>query len=165
LSPAFTSGNRNYAATAAPNVSSVTVTATKSGPYFNIRARVNGGNYWYFSSGSSTTPFPLRVGTNSVDVDCIAQDFVTITSYNIALEWYPPIPAPTMTGAMLENGAFGFSFTSLPGAPFSVWANDDLATTNWFSLGPVADSPPGTFQFTDITATNSMQRFYQLRSP
>jgi hypothetical protein len=130
-----------------------------------MRTRINGGNYSYLYSGYPSGSLPLKVGTNLVDVEVTAQDFVTKALYTTALEWYPPIPAPTLTGATLDNGAFGFSFTSLPGAPFTVWANDDLATTNWFSLGPVADSPPGTFQFTDITATNSMQRFYQLRSP
>ena len=36
--------------------------------------------------------------------------------------------------------------------------------TNCF-LGPITDSPPGQFQFTDPQATNTSRRFYRVRSP
>jgi hypothetical protein len=67
---------------------------------------------------------------------------------------------------MLGSGAFQFSFTNLPGAPFTVWASDDVSLpfSNWLSLGPVTDNPAGFFQFTDPAATNAPQRFYQIRS-
>jgi len=68
---------------------------------------------------------------------------------------------------MLGSGAFQFKFTNIPGAPFTVWASDDmpLPLSSWFSLGPVSDSPAGFFQFSDTDATNTPQRFYRLRSP
>ena len=89
-------------------------------------------------------------------------------TYNIALAWNPPIPVPNLSSpAMLDSGAFQFSFTNLPGAPFTVWASDDVSLpfSNWLSLGPVTDNPAGFFQFTDPAATNAPQRFYQIRSP
>jgi hypothetical protein len=168
LSPAFDPAIFNYTASATPDVYSVTVTATRAQPNAMLRDRINGGNYTFIPSGSPANALPLRVGTNSVDVNVIAQDQTTTATYNIALAWNPPIPAPSLTGpVMLGSGAFQFSFTNLPGAPFSVWAAGDLSLplSNWFSLGPVTDSPAGFFQFTDPVGTSSPQRFYQIRSP
>jgi hypothetical protein len=168
LAPAFDPAILNYTATAAPDVSSVTVTATRAQANAFLGDRINGGGYTFITSGSPGDTLPLRVGTNSVDVNVIAQDGATMETYNIALAWNPPIPVPNLSSpAMLDSGAFQFSFTNLPGAPFTVWASDDVSLpfSNWFSLGPVTDNPAGFFQFTDLAATNAPQRFYQIRSP
>jgi hypothetical protein len=79
----------------------------------------------------------------------------------------PTIPF-TLTGAQtLANGSFQFSFTNSPGAAFSVLmtTNPALAPSNWTVLGPVTDSPPGQFQFSDPQAANGGQRFYRVSSP
>jgi hypothetical protein len=79
----------------------------------------------------------------------------------------PTIPF-TLTGAQtLANGSFQFSFTNSPGVAFSVLmtTNPALAPSNWTVLGPVTDSPPGQFQFSDPQAANGGQRFYRVSSP
>jgi len=60
-----------------------------------------------------------------------------------------------------------FSFTNLPGAPFTVLAAPDvsLPLSNWTVVGSITDNPAGFFQFIDLDATNFPQRFYQMRSP
>jgi hypothetical protein len=40
-----------------------------------------------------------------------------------------------------------------------------LPLSNWTVLGGVTEISPGVFQFTDASATNSPQRFYDVRSP
>jgi hypothetical protein len=78
------------------------------------------------------------------------------------------VTRPALTGlAHLGNGAFQFSFTNTPGARFNVLATTNLALplSEWSVLGPVAESPPGQFHFTDLTATNHPARYYRLRWP
>ena len=67
----------------------------------------------------------------------------------------------------LGNGAFGFVFTSTPGASFTVLAtaNLSLPSSDWAVLGVAIEVSPGQFQFADTEATNNPRRYYQLRSP
>ena len=67
----------------------------------------------------------------------------------------------------LLNGTFQFSFTNTPGASFSVLATTNLVLplSNWTVLGAVTETSPGQFQFIDLQATNSQNRFYRIRSP
>jgi autotransporter-associated beta strand protein len=76
-------------------------------------------------------------------------------------------PATLQQPVMLANGAFSFTFSNAPGAPFSAWAaqNVSLALSNWTLLGPAQEVSPGQYQFTDPQATNFAQRFYIIRSP
>ncbi|HEX5399320.1 MAG TPA: kelch repeat-containing protein [Verrucomicrobiae bacterium] len=72
------------------------------------------------------------------------------------------VPSSTFTG-----GAFQFSFAATPGQTFTVWSatNMSIAFTNWMSLGPVAETSPGHYQFSDAQATNLLRRFYRVTSP
>ena len=77
---------------------------------------------------------------------------------------------PVLTGlTVLGNGTFGFAFTNLTGASFTVFASTNVALPMnlWSNLGPAVETPPasGQFQFTDSGATNYPQRFYRVRSP
>ena len=58
---------------------------------------------------------------------------------------------------------------NLTGASFYVLAisNVTLPTSNWPTIGPAVETPPGSgqFQFTDPQATNLRQRFYRVKSP
>ena len=76
-------------------------------------------------------------------------------------------PPYLMAPVLLSNGAFQFEFTSAPGAAFSVVATTNLAlgSSNWTLAGSPLEGPPGSFQFTDPSATNYLQRFYRLRWP
>jgi len=78
------------------------------------------------------------------------------------------VTRPVLTGLEhLGDGAFRFAFISTPGARFNVLSTTSLSlpTSEWSVLGPVTDSPPGQFQFTDMNATNQPLHFYRFRSP
>ena len=70
---------------------------------------------------------------------------------------------------ILGDGSFQLSFSNLTGASFHVLAitNVVLPTSNWPTIGPAVETPPGSgqFQFTDPQATNLPQRFYRVKSP
>jgi len=65
------------------------------------------------------------------------------------------------------SNTFGFTFTNVVGAGFSVLTTTNLSLplTNWTLLGGVIEVSPGHYQFTDPTATNAPQRFYRVSSP
>jgi hypothetical protein len=78
--------------------------------------------------------------------------------------------APSLlTGVGRTNGIFGFGFTNVHGASFTVFASTNLALplNAWSNLGSPVESPSGSghYHFTDPQATNSTQRFYRVRSP
>lgn len=77
--------------------------------------------------------------------------------------------APLRLAAQIiaSNGACLFSFTNVPGVPFTVIAstNISLPTSNWMVLGSAVENPPGNYQFTHLAASTSPRFFYRLRSP
>jgi hypothetical protein len=79
-----------------------------------------------------------------------------------------PVPMTTtlMNVAKLTNG-FRFTFTNGINAVFGVLMTTDLSPgpKTWTVLGGVTETSPGNFQFTDVQATNDVQRFYQLYAP
>jgi hypothetical protein len=99
--------------------------------------------------------FPRVVGP-AVDVGAVEVQTIIGTS-------------PLLTGTAFTNGAFGFSFTNVSGASFTVFAttNIDLPLSNWSNIGPAVESPLGSghYQFMDPPAGSSAQRFYIVRSP
>jgi hypothetical protein len=68
--------------------------------------------------------------------------------------------------AKLSNGALLFDFTGTPGASFTVVAatNISLPPNSWTTIGTATEISPGQFQFTDLAATNQVQRFYRVSS-
>jgi len=68
---------------------------------------------------------------------------------------------------MLGNGAFQFSFTSTPGATFTVLSTTNLSLplSNWTVVGVATNTAPGVFQFTTQSMTNGSQQFYIIRLP
>jgi len=86
----------------------------------------------------------------------------------LTAELYDDLIPVILTGAArLPSGAFQFSFTNTPGATFTVLATTNLLLplTEWGESGSVPEVSSGRFQFTDLQATNSAQRFYRVRSP
>jgi len=67
----------------------------------------------------------------------------------------------------LGNGNLQFGFTNLSGPSYSVLATTNVAAplNTWSNLGPAVEAPPGTFQFTDLQATNYPLRFYRVQGP
>jgi hypothetical protein len=100
--------------------------------------------------------FPRVVGT-AVDIGAVEVQVIIA-------------PAPSLLiGERRTNGVFGFGFTNISGASFTVFATTNLALplNTWSNLGPAVESPPGSgqYQFTDPQATNYAWRFYRVRSP
>ena len=100
--------------------------------------------------------FPRIVGA-AVDIGAVeVQSVVASTPFLI-------------TGERLTNSTFGFSFTNVSGASFTVYATTNIALplSNWSSLGSAVESPLGSghYQFTDPQAGTSAQRFYEVISP
>jgi WD40 repeat protein len=80
----------------------------------------------------------------------------------------PALAAPTIANlVILTNGSFQFSFTSTPGALFSVLAstNPALPLNSWTEIGSAPEISPGRFQFIDPQASNFPQRLYRVSSP
>lgn len=82
----------------------------------------------------------------------------------------PPRPPVILTNlTVLTNGAFQFSFTDnyTPLASYTVLAapNLSLPLSNWVSLGTATETSYGHYQFTDLSAALSQERFYVIRSP
>ena len=82
-----------------------------------------------------------------------------------AFESAGPLYISTLT--RLANGLCQIIFNQAPGANFTVLTatNVSVSLSNWMVLGAATETTPGQFQFTDLQATNSGQRFYRVRSP
>lgn len=118
------------------------------------------------TSGSGSAPvsftFDGNSGVRRTGALTIAGQTLTVVQSTSASS----IPSILSGAKILGDGSLHFSFTNTPGAAFTV-----LFTTNfllpmslWTPLGPPIENPPGQFQFTDQTATNS-RGFYNVRSP
>ena len=82
---------------------------------------------------------------------------------NIGLPAAPQFSGFSWNPGNSGTGSFDLNFSGSTNATYSVWATTNLL--NWVSLGTVTDSPPGQFQFIDLTVTNWPQRFYRLSAP
>ena len=117
-----------------------------------------------FSGGSIDTnqPGSYPIGyttTNAFGGVATASRTVIVTA---------PPPPPALTSSLwLADGSFRFSFTNVTPINFTVIASTNVAlpTSSWTVLGSALMISPGTYQFTDIQATNFARRFYQVKSP
>lgn len=85
-------------------------------------------------------------------------------SYLNSAELYDPNYA--LNPRISPTGAFGFSFSNLPGASFAVLTTTNLSVPlqNWRLIGGVMETSPGLFEFTDSHTTNGENRFYRVIS-
>jgi hypothetical protein len=74
---------------------------------------------------------------------------------------------PLVNVTKLSSGNVRFAFANLSGPTFRVLASTNVAAllNTWSNLGAPVESPAGTFQFTDLQATNYPQRFYRVTTP
>lgn len=79
----------------------------------------------------------------------------------------PVAPVVLSDPTMLPDGSFQFGFTNVPGMSFTAFRSTNVSPpfSNWISLGPVFDDPPGQFQFIDTPTDTGDPRFYRVRSP
>ena len=113
-------------------------------------------SFWQYSATGSSG------GISPLDLNVCHSEFKPLQSFLI------PASPIQMTGMIASpGGAFALSFSSTPGAQFSVVAatNVTLPASNWMILGPVPETSPGQFQFTDTNSTIRPQTFYRVRSP
>jgi fibronectin type 3 domain-containing protein len=81
----------------------------------------------------------------------------------------PKLGGLTFTGGV-GGGGFGFTFTNIPGASFTVHVTTDLTQplSNWTVLGQPTEVPSDTYsqyQFTDTQASNYVRQFYMVTCP
>ena len=73
-------------------------------------------------------------------------------------------PAPIIISSPRSDGTnFVFNFSTVLSQSYTIWANANLATTNWISYTNLIGD--GYFQEITIPLTNSTQSFFQLTSP
>jgi len=79
----------------------------------------------------------------------------------------PGVPCAITGWCVANAGEFQLQFTSAAGSAYTVLCATNVGAplTNWVSLGPVTETAPGQYQFTDLAATNHSARFYLLRQP
>jgi hypothetical protein len=129
--------------------------------------------------GSATEPdsgfLTAGTGTDGFIIDRFNMRQNTTTSVPAVMQWdelrvgrtwsdvTPPAPPLITEITKLPGGAFQFRYRNDSAQTYSVHASTDLI--NWTAVGSAAPVAPGVYEFTDPSATNLSQRFYQLRSP
>jgi hypothetical protein len=73
--------------------------------------------------------------------------------------------APRIVSAARSGSAIHLAGTGMGNLTYSVWANTNLAFTNWTLIGAAAADNTGNFQFTDSNASFYKQRFYRCSWP
>lgn len=110
LSPVFSSGVVNYAATAANTTTSTTLTPTLASPTSTVK--VNGATV---ASGAASMPIFLAPGLNTITVVVTAQDGVTSKTYTLAVTRIQPSPEIQVFYAaanIADGGTRDFGFSS-----------------------------------------------------
>ncbi len=100
-----------------------------------------------------------RLSGMHVDIGAVEAQYAPLTN--------PPLLENSSWSDAGGGGTFQFSFTNAAGADFTALSSTNLALplTNWLILGNILEFVPGHYQFTDLGATNSLQRFYRVVSP
>lgn len=78
------------------------------------------------------------------------------------------VTAPELTAFQLQaNGSLQFSFTNTPGASFSVLTTTNLSlpSSKWTVIAVLTNLSGGLYQFTSPSPTDTLNRFYRIRSP
>jgi hypothetical protein len=114
-------------------------------------------------------------GTDGFVIDRFNIRQNTATSVPASMQWdelrvagawsdVTPPPAPRLLDAeALGDGSFRFAYTNRSGRTYTIYASTNL--TDWDPIALATQVSPGVFQFSDASATNHTQRFYQLRAP
>jgi hypothetical protein len=107
----------------------------------------------------TVTKFPP--GDHNISATYVSDTLFASSSANLSAT------APTLLNpTILPEGNFQFTFTSSPGASFTVLGSSDLTLprSNWTVLGSASESSLGNYQFIEPIA-GSNARYYVVRSP
>jgi hypothetical protein len=110
----------------------------------------------------------LMAGTRRFSTGIAARGRIYVATDNKVYAFTVPIAPIDLTDlGLTADGGFHFAFTNVPGVSFTAFGTTDLTLplANWTRLGAVPETAPGQFEYTDLQATNNVQRFYWVRSP
>jgi hypothetical protein len=158
-----TDGGATWIQSDAPDASWWSIACSADGT--RLAAVINGGGI-FTSTGPANhltpnTTYHYRLGGVNSAGTSLGGDLTFTTSAFQAVSF-------SVNGSVqFSGGAFHLGFTNLNGLSFTVLATTNLGLplSNWTALGVASETPPGQYQFTDLQATNSPQRFYRVRSP
>jgi hypothetical protein len=107
-----------------------------------------------------------KFSNNIAFISPTGQPFIPVYRNNMVL-LQGVTPPVLYDAAMADDGSFQFTFTNLPGAPFTVLAATNVVQplSQWTRVLGMSEHPSGRFVFTDPDATNYPARFYRVRSP
>ncbi len=189
-----TNGGATFSPLSTPADSQVRVTSmidSGSTRFFDtemLQLDISGGN---LPAGVMVRESPTKASVGRTSVRVSGSDYRISSFFDVFTEitldggatWSPSIAGPgtlalspnpaaisvsrLINSIRLGNGSFQFDFTNTPGASFMTLAttNVSLPLSNWTMLGTPTEAPPGQYQFTDLQASNRVQRFYRVRSP
>ncbi|MFY7886819.1 MAG: cadherin-like beta sandwich domain-containing protein, partial [Dolichospermum sp.] len=129
IAPSFAANTTVYSVTYLNNVSSITVTPTKSNAAATIQVNINGGLYSTVNSGVASSGLPLIVGSNTINILVTAEDATTKLYVITAMR-----EINTWTGAVSTNynNASNWTGNAIPTINDDVLIPDVSATSNRF---------------------------------
>jgi len=134
LSPSFDSNTTNYTANVGSSISSVTLSPGVTDP--NATVTVNGSPV---TSGNTSNPVNLVVGSNTIITVVTGQDGITKKTYALTITRQPAVDA-TLASLGVSNGALSPSFDGST-TSYSVGVDNSVAT---FSLTPAVNDANAT---------------------
>jgi hypothetical protein len=103
------------------------------------------------TNANTTNSFALKVADNGSPILSATQSF-TIT--------VNPLPQPTVTSIVLNNGQMGFQVSGHAGPDYAMQVSLNLL--NWSTLF-ITNSPAMPFTWTDTNAATLPSRFYRIK--
>jgi hypothetical protein len=138
LSPAFTSDNETYTATAPPGSDTVTVTptATEAGATITV-------NGIAVTSGTPSGPISLNFGNNVISTTVVSADTTATKTYTLTVARNGPIRVVN-TGTFNLNSVSGNTFTVFSAWPSSTFTVTSMPSVLLSSMRPASLAVPSS---------------------
>jgi autotransporter-associated beta strand protein len=149
----------------------VSLTPTNSpGPLTGFDKTIS--NSWAIASAAggvlNFAPVKFTVNTALFSNDFSGGNFsVALQGNSLVLNYQPPVPPAFTSVARLGDGNFLLSGTGQPNSSYRVFATTNVALpfAVWQQTASGSFSGVGQFFYTDLLATNFLQRFYRAVTP
>ncbi|HEY1717245.1 MAG TPA: hypothetical protein VGH42_03000 [Verrucomicrobiae bacterium] len=115
-----------------------------------------------FSTNAFAVEFKPIAGWNVPTSQSVTVQPGNIASYTALYTVNNPVPVQIVS-PQVSGGSFNLSFQSANGQSYTLYYNDNLATTNWLPATNVTGNG-ATLQLS-IPSTNSAQRFFRISQP